>query len=311
MGKYAKFRSFVSYLAELDCLMSGALTALHNQYTKPQVTEEDQIVIVEGRHPIVEFLMNSSTGSTCIPNSISLQKNKDGTVHKAMLLSGPNMGGKTSFTRQIALLVILTQIGSFIPATSAKLCPVDGIFTRMGAHDNEAAGESTFFVEIKETSYLMTHLSSRSLVILDELGRGTSTHDGVAIAYGTLEYLVSKLKPWTLFVTHYPGLALLENKYPGLLSCHHVGYIVNEDDENSVEFTYKIKEGLEKRSYGLNVAQLANIPNDILTRAKLLSQIFEKDLLARQNLYFFKQINDKSKTSKQTLIDIKSALKLR
>jgi len=207
-----------------------------------------------------------------------------------MLLTGPNMGGKTSYTRQVALIIIIAQMGYFVPATSATLSPVDGIYTRMGAHDNESAGQSTFFVEILETAHLLEQATHKSLVILDELGRGTSTHDGVAIAYGTLDYLIERTKPWTLFVTHYPALAQLEAKHPGKITSHHMGYVADPTNDRNVIFLYQLLDGIEQRSYGLNVAQLANIPDEILDRAKYFSEILEKDVTERQYQYFFKQL---------------------
>jgi len=160
--------------------------------------------------------------------------------------------------------------------------------------------------------------SSRSLVILDELGRGTSTHDGVAIAYATLDYLIQKIQPWTLFVTHYPALAQLETKYPGKITSHHMGYVMDPQNERSVIFLYKIQDGIEKRSYGLNVAQLANVPDQILDRAKHLSQLLEKDIIQRQEQYFFKQLNniiEKSEKEQpnvltQKLLDLFHSVKL-
>uniref|UniRef100_A0A6B2KX72 DNA mismatch repair proteins mutS family domain-containing protein n=1 Tax=Arcella intermedia TaxID=1963864 RepID=A0A6B2KX72_9EUKA len=282
--KYAKFRDFVNRLAILDCLKSGAYVAAANGYIKPTISSEPKLEIIGGRHPVLEIL-----SSECMPNSIHLSNTKqDKTPHKTMLLTGPNMGGKSSYTRQIGLILVLAQIGYFVPAEKAVISPVDGIYTRMGAHDSETSGESTFFVELLETAHLLANATESSLVILDELGRGTSTHDGVAIAYGTLDYIISKLKSWTLFVTHYPALAQLEKKYPGQLTSHHMGYVM--EDERNVTFLYKLQDGIEKRSYGLNVAQLANIPTEILERAQLLSHVFEKDVQSRQYQHYFKQL---------------------
>ena len=205
-SKYQEFRDCVQSLATLDCLLSLAIVAAQPNYVKPEFTEEPCIVVERGRHPMVEQLLLD----TYVPNDINLASDQQ----RAMIVTGPNMGGKSSFVRQVALIAIMAQVGSYVPAASAKVGMLDAVFTRMGAFDNMMAGESTFMVELSETSDILKQATSRSLIILDELGRGTSTHDGVAIANAVLDYVITELKSMCLFVTHYPLLAQFGERYP-------------------------------------------------------------------------------------------------
>lgn len=231
-------------LAHIDCLLSLTATAQQPNYVKPTFTNETQIDVVQGRHPIVEKLL-----STYVPNDISFH----GT-QKSMILTGPNMGGKSSYIRQIALISVMGQIGSYVPATSATLGILDAVYTRMGASDNMMKGESTFMVELYETSHIMKHATTKSLVILDELGRGTSTHDGQAIAHAVLHYFLEHIQSITLFVTHYPSLGNLVNEFPDQLRNCYMSYIeekkVNEDDIDTIIFLYKLVNGIAMNSYG-------------------------------------------------------------
>lgn len=204
--KYQKFRDCVQSLATLDCLISLAAVANQPGYVKPEFTEEPCIEVCEGRHPMVEQLLLDAY----VPNDIHLFSDKQ----RAMVITGPNMGGKSSFVRQVALIAIMAQVGSYVPASAARVGMLDAVFTRMGAFDNMMAGESTFMVELSETSDILKQATNRSLVILDELGRGTSTHDGVAIANAVLDYAITELKSMCLFVTHYPLLAQFGERYP-------------------------------------------------------------------------------------------------
>ncbi|VDI57396.1 DNA mismatch repair protein MSH3 [Mytilus galloprovincialis] len=207
-----------------------------------------------------------------------------------MIITGPNMGGKSSYIKQVALITILTQIGSYVPAESAEMGIVDAVYTRMGASDEIYKGRSTFMVELQEASDIMLKATPRSLVILDELGRGTSTHDGVAIAYATLDYFIKQVKCLTLFVTHYPVLSELEQTYPNIVQNHHMSFMVNEDsgkrgDEDSsnvVTFLYQLVSGCAGKSYGLNVARLASIPQDILNTAAKKSQEFHNLIVMKR-----------------------------
>ncbi|KAF1803060.1 muts domain V-domain-containing protein [Mucor lusitanicus] len=224
--KYEQFRDVVSSLAHLDCLLSLTITASQLDYVKPVFNTDEQetkIKVVDGRHPIIERL-----SSTYVPNDIDFSGSQ-----KAMILTGPNMGGKSSYIRQIALISIMGQIGSYVPAKSATLSILDAVYTRMGASDNMMRGESTFMVELHETSDIIKYATSKSLVILDELGRGTSTHDGQAIAYAVLKHFVQQIKSITLFVTHYPSLGKLVKTFPSEVRNCHMSYIQEGGDSGT------------------------------------------------------------------------------
>ena len=242
-GKYQPLRDCVQALASLDCLLSLATVAAQPGYVKPTFTEDTQICIKQGRHPMVEQLLLESY----VPNDINLATNET----RALLITGPNMGGKSSYVRQTALIAIMGQIGSYVPAASAELGVLDAVFTRMGASDNMMAGESTFMVELSETSDILKQASPRSLVILDELGRGTSTHDGVAIAGAVLDHIVRNIKSLTLFITHYQNLSSLARSY----NCEelknvHMRFQEGGEDGQDITFLYEVGEGVAYRSYG-------------------------------------------------------------
>lgn len=205
---------------------------------KPAFTNESKIDVIDSRHPIIE------QSSTYVPNDIQFTD-----TQRAMILTGPNMGGKSSYIRQIALISIMGQIGSYVPAASATLGILDAVYTRMGASDNMMRGESTFMVELHETSDIMKQATSKSLVILDELGRGTSTHDGQAIAFAVLDHFIKETQSITLFVTHYPCIGKLEIKYPGKVRNCYMSYIEEQDISNIV-FLYKLVNGIATDSYG-------------------------------------------------------------
>jgi len=275
-AKYGAFHEVMRKLAALDCLDSLASLAKNKSgYVRPNIANNaHQLEIISGRHPVVEAMMMDPF----VPNSINMR----GDALRCMILTGPNMGGKTSFIKQVALIVIMAQIGSFVPAEAASISPVDAIFTRMGASDNLERGQSTFFVELQETSSILQKATERSLVILDELGRGTSTHDGVAIAYATLDHIIRNIKCFTIFVTHYPLLAQLEQVHPKTVGNHHMAFMEHErgqkDDEpnTTITFLYKLTEGAAKKSYGLNVARLAELPSPVITTAARKSHELEE-----------------------------------
>ncbi|EXJ79195.1 DNA mismatch repair protein msh3 [Capronia epimyces CBS 606.96] len=271
--KYQLFRDTVQSLARLDCLLALANVAAQPGYVRPRFTEGSRIEVEGARHPMVEQLLID----TYVPNNISISQ--DAT--RALLVTGPNMGGKSSYVRSVALISIMAQIGSFVPATSATLGILDAVFTRMGAFDNMMSGESTFMVELSETSDILKLATDRSLVVLDELGRGTSTHDGVAIAASVLDYLVRERKCLTLFITHYQMLARLASGFAHEeLKNVHMRF-TEEDDEN-VTFLYEVAEGVAHRSYGLNVARLANIGESVIDIARQKSAELETATKARQ-----------------------------
>ena len=266
--KYQLFRDCIQNLATLDCLLSLATTAQQPGYSKPIFGDENIIQVEGARHPMVEHLLLDAY----VPNDIQLSQ--DST--RALLITGPNMGGKSSYVRSVALICIMAQIGCYVPASSAKLGLLDAVFTRMGAFDNMLSGESTFMVELSETSDLLKLATHRSLVILDELGRGTSTHDGVAIAQAVLDYMVRDSKAFTLFITHYQTLATMADGFPNKeLRNVHMRF-AEQEGSDQVTFLYEVGEGTAHRSYGLNVARLANIPERVIEVAGEMSREMEE-----------------------------------
>ncbi|KAK5729809.1 Mismatch repair protein msh3 [Elasticomyces elasticus] len=283
--KYQGFRDCVQSLATLDCLCSLAEVAGQPGYCKPEFVEVVGVHIERGRHPMVEQLLMASF----VPNDVRLSGGAGGT--RALLVTGPNMGGKSSYVRAVALCVIMAQIGSYVPADRARLGLVDAVFTRMGAGDNMMRGESTFMVELGETSDILKQAGGRSLVILDELGRGTSTHDGVAIAQAVLRHAVEELKCLTLFVTHYQSLARIAEQFPGgELKNVHMKFTeqANGQGEPDVTFLYEVGEGVAHRSYGLNVAKLAGLPKSLLDEAGRRSSQMEGVEATRRLTYLAK-----------------------
>lgn len=285
---YYILRKAVCHLATMDCLFSLAQVAKENNYCRPEVLEEkSQILITAGKHPVITSLMGDQ--DQYVPNDTHLQ----GDGKRAMIITGPNMGGKSSYIRQVALVTIMAQLGSFVPAREASVGIVDGIYVRMGASDNISRGRSTFMEELLETSDVLACATSRSLVILDELGRGTSTHDGIAIAYATLESFIREVGCMTLFVTHYPPLCELEHLYPQHVGNYHMAFLLNEPESTSDEeeaqpefitFLYQLIEGAAARSYGLNVARLAEIPESILRTAAFKSKELEALVNSRRKM---------------------------
>lgn len=281
--QYQPLRDCIQSLAYLDCILSLATVASQPGYCKPTFVDEPILDIQDGRHPMIERLLLD----TYVPNSVSLKS----SGLRALLITGPNMGGKSSFVRSLALTSILAQMGSYVPAASARLGLLDAVYTRMGAFDNLLKGESTFMVELSETAEILKTATSRSLVILDELGRGTSTSDGVAIANAVLEYVVKDIGAMCLFVTHYPSLGKVAERFPGEVGCAHMGFIEEdngegegEDGGKKITFLYKVKEGMAYRSYGLNVGRLAGLPAELLKRAEIKSQELEGVVRGRERV---------------------------
>ncbi|XP_078009274.1 LOW QUALITY PROTEIN: DNA mismatch repair protein Msh3 [Phascolarctos cinereus] len=272
----------VHHLATVDCIFSLAKVAKQGDYCRPILQEERKIAIKNGRHPVIDVLLGEQ--DQYVPNSTNLS----GDSERVMIITGPNMGGKSSYIKQVALITIMAQIGSYVPAEEATIGIVDGIFTRMGAADNIYKGQSTFMEELTDTAEIIRKATSQSLVILDELGRGTSTHDGIAIAYATLEHFIRDVESLTLFVTHYPPVCELEKTYPQWVGNYHMGFLVNEDESTQntgqedeeipdfVTFLYQITRGVASRSYGLNVAKLADVPGEILKKAAYKSKELER-----------------------------------
>lgn len=273
-SNYPSFRDAILSLATLDCLSSLSSIAQQPGYTRPTFVESTQIEVIGGRHPMIEQLLLDAY----VPNNISLTSSQ-----RALLVTGPNMGGKSSYVRSVALIAIMAQIGSYVPADSATLGITDAVFTRMGAYDNLTAGESTFMVELSETSDILKLATSRSLVVLDELGRGTSTHDGVAIAGAVLDYLVRDLKCLTLFITHYQVLSRMSLSFPNdELRNVHMRFSEDEAGGDNVTFLYEVGEGVAHRSYGLNVARLAGLDGRVIEVARGRSGEMEGGLRERR-----------------------------
>ncbi|XP_077318590.1 DNA mismatch repair protein Msh3 [Lithobates pipiens] len=279
---YHSVSKAVNHLATADCIFSLAEVAKQGGYCRPTVHDQGcEIVIKNGRHPVIDLLLEEQ--NQYVPNSTSLSANTE----RVMIITGPNMGGKSSYIKQVALITVMAQLGSYVPAEEATIGIVDGMYTRMGAADNIYKGRSTFMEELSETSEILKQATPRSLVILDELGRGTSTHDGIAIAYATLEYFIKDVSSLTLFVTHYPPLCELEKRYPACVGNYHMAFFVDEEHQGTtkesevadnpeyITFLYQITRGIAARSYGLNVAKLADVPEEVLKKAACKSKELE------------------------------------
>src|SRR5688572_19607968 len=258
-------------LATLDVLAGLAETAAVSNFTQPHVHDGDEFVATDPRHPVVERFATDPF----VPNDIDL----NGTTRQLIILTGPNMGGKSTYLRQTALVPLLAQVGSFVPAKDAKVPIVDRIFARVGASDNIARGQSTFMVEMQETANILHASTSRSLVVLDEIGRGTSTFDGLSIAWAVAEYLASnpKARPKTLFATHYHELTDLADALPGVVNAH----VAAREWKDDIIFLRKIVPGRSDRSYGIQVARLAGLPASVVSRAKEILNGLEHDELSR------------------------------
>ena len=258
-----------SLTALTDCLLSFATIAVRNNYTRPHVNESLVIDIKNGRHPVIE--QNLPAGEKYIANDVYL----DDTKQQIIIITGPNMAGKSALLRQTALIVLLAQIGSYVPAESAEIGIVDKIFTRVGASDNISSGESTFMVEMNETASILNNISSRSLILLDEIGRGTSTYDGISIAWAIAEYLHENrlFKPKVLFATHYHELNEMAKSMPGIKNYH----VSVKEISNKIIFLRKLVPGGTEHSFGIHVAKMAGIPQRIIDRANELLHQLEKD----------------------------------
>lgn len=256
-------------LAILDCLVSFASVAIDNHYAKPSVSEDNVLKIEAGRHPVIEKQL--PVGESYIPNDVYL----DDSQQQIMIITGPNMAGKSALLRQTALIVLMAQMGSFVPASAAQIGMVDKVFTRVGASDNLSRGESTFMVEMTETASILNNLSANSLVLMDEIGRGTSTYDGVAIAWAIVEYLHNhqKCKARTLFATHYHELNELATDFPRIKNFN----VSVKEAGNKVIFMRKLQEGGSAHSFGIHVAQMAGMPNGVVLRANEIMHHLEKD----------------------------------
>jgi DNA mismatch repair protein MutS len=254
-----EIRKAARILAEVDCFLSLATVARKYRYTRPIVDNSDYFSIEEGRHPVIEAAL---MGETFIPNDVLL----DDANNRLLLITGPNMAGKSTYIRQVALIALLAQIGSFVPAKHAHVGIIDKIFSRIGASDDLSRGQSTFMVEMTETANILHNATSRSLVILDEIGRGTSTYDGISIAWAVAEYLLTAKgkRAKTLFATHYWELTKLEEEIPGAVNFN----VAVHESNQGIVFLRKIIRGGTDKSYGIHVAKLAGLPTPVLKRAE-------------------------------------------
>jgi DNA mismatch repair protein MutS len=242
-------------LAELDALACLAECACTLEWTEPELVADPMLCIEGGRHPVVERFSHDPF----VPNDLALDARR-----RMLIITGPNMGGKSTYMRQAALIAILAHMGSFVPATRARIGPVDRIFTRIGAGDDLAGGRSTFMVEMTEAANILHNATARSLILMDEIGRGTSTFDGLSLAWAIARYIATRLQAFTLFATHYFELTTLAREVEG---CVNVHLDATEHGEGIV-FLHAVKEGPASRSYGLQVAQLAGVPREVILRAR-------------------------------------------
>ena len=259
-GEARRIRQTALAVAEVDVLASLAHTAALRNYCRPKFDESSDIEILEGRHPVIEQQEWAGGSERFTPNDLFLNS----TTHTILVLTGPNMGGKSTYLRQAALAVILAQMGSYVPARSARLGVVDRVFTRIGASDNLARGRSTFMVEMTETAAILHTATARSLILLDEIGRGTATYDGLAIAWAAVEYLHARTRAKTLFATHYFELTELADHLSGVKNYH----VSVKETGGGIVFLRKVEAGAADRSYGIEVAKLAGLPPEVILRAR-------------------------------------------
>ena len=264
-----RIRESASVIAELDVLATFAYVARHYGYVRPQIVSADELTIHKGRHPVIEALAEQHRADRFVPNDLYLNDSSD----RILILTGPNMGGKSTFLRQAALLVILAQMGSFVPAKMMKFALVDRIFTRIGASDHLTRGRSTFMVEMTETAMILNSATSRSLIVLDEIGRGTATFDGLSIAWAVIEYIQTQIRAKTLFATHYHELTELADLLPGIRNYH----VTVKETESRILFLRTIEPGAADRSYGIEVARLAGIPLNVTQRAREILKKHEEN----------------------------------
>ena len=299
-GEIDRLKKVCDIIATVDVLQSLAQTAFKLGYVMPEITEKDGIIIKDGRHPVVERTLKDSI---FVPNDTEM----DGGENRELIITGPNMAGKSTYMRQVALITLMAQIGSFVPASYAKIGTVDKIFTRVGASDDIAQGQSTFMLEMVEVSNILKNATSKSLVILDEIGRGTSTYDGLSIAWAVAEYMAEKIKAKTLFATHYHELTELENDFPSIKN-YSVAVKKHGDD---ITFLRKIIRGGADDSYGIEVAALAGVKKAVIDRAKEILKSVENEGAesahkSRKTADFSPQIG----IEEQTAFDIFEELKM-
>ena len=297
-------------IARVDVYQSLAMLASENSYVRPVFNDQKIMDIKEGRHGVIEKVMGHGK---YVPNDVSIDENSP-----VVLITGPNMGGKSTYMRQVALIVIMAQIGSFVPAKYANLTIFDQIFTRIGASDDLISGQSTFMVEMLEANNALRFASEKSLILFDEIGRGTATFDGMAIAQAMIEYIASEIHCMTLFSTHYHELTFLEDKGLGIQNVHASARV----DNDHLVFEYLIKKGRSNKSYGVNVAKLAKLPDEVINRANLVLETLEDRLIEEKQVQVIEKESEVEKYLKtidpmalspldalSTLIELKKLVK--
>ncbi|HYO84435.1 MAG TPA: DNA mismatch repair protein MutS, partial [Bryobacteraceae bacterium] len=261
-----RIRATAAAVAELDVAAALAEVAASGRYVRPRFSESGELKVLAGRHPVIEQLTEKQA-QRFIPNDLYL----DGKQPIAVI-TGPNMGGKSTYLRQAALMSILAQAGSFVPADEAVLPIVDRVFTRIGAADNLARGRSTFMVEMTETAVILNTATERSLIVLDEIGRGTSTYDGLSLAWAVVEHIHDRIRARTLFATHYHELTQLAGQLPGIRNLH----VSVKESGDGILFLRKVEPGVADKSYGIEVARLAALPATVIDRARQILALHEK-----------------------------------
>lgn len=268
------FKAIANAIADLSVLISFSIIARERNYVRPYIDDSDVLFIEAGRHPVLEQKLGLGK---FVDNDICLSSSSE-MGFRFILLTGPNMAGKSTYMRQNALIILLAQIGSFVPAAKARIGLVDRIFTRIGASDDLASGQSTFMVEMNEVANIVNGMSPKSFLVLDEVGRGTSTYDGISIAWAIIEFIVEQVCPRTIFATHYHELAQLEKQHSGRIMNAQMSVSEPSCENPQIAFLHKVKAGSATKSYGIEVARLAGLPQDILDRAILVNQQLERSL---------------------------------
>ena len=289
-GYILSLQELADDISTIDCYISLSDISVKNNYVRPRFNTNREVNIVDGRHPVLETLMKSNY----IVNDVVINK------YNMMLITGPNMSGKSTYMRMLACIIVMAQMGSFVPAKSADLMIFDSIFTRIGASDDLVSGQSTFMVEMVEANYAITNATKNSLVLFDEIGRGTATFDGMALAQAILEYLHERVGCITLFSTHYHELTALENKLKRLKNVH----VEAEETENGVAFLHKVIDGPTDKSYGINVASLAGLPKSLIERSKQILNVLEEDNKSERgialDLFNFEEYDNKEEVKKES-----------
>ena len=283
-------REVAEIISALDVLVSFAVCAIENKYNKPEILDSNELCIKNGRHPVLEKILPMGQ---YVANDLSLTANKQHEEDtQFMILTGPNMAGKSTYMRQNGLIVILAQIGSYVPADSAKIGIVDKIFTRVGAVDDLSLGQSTFMVEMNETAFILNSATEKSLILLDEIGRGTSTYDGVAIAWSVGEYIATKIKARTIFATHYHELNVMSSIFPQIKNYR----VTISENEGEIVFLRKVVEGSASKSYGIQVAKMAGLPQSVIDKAG--------DLMTKMQVDYAKDLSANKRKVKSGVPDV-------